>query len=247
MKCILLVAGYATRLYPLTRNVPKALLPMGNQTILDHIMDKVEQVQELDEVILVSNHGFVDHFNDYVKQRSKKSASLRFTVLDDGTNSNDTRLGAVADLAFAVKNCSITDDLLVLAGDNLFDFALTEFIAFFKQKKSDCICAHELNDTYELSRTGVVELDATSKVLSFEEKPPQPKSHWAVPPFYLYKSTSLHLLNEYLSAGNNPDAPGNFIPFLIRKNPVYAYIFKGQRHDIGTLDTYRKVQKLYLN
>lgn len=241
MKCVVLVAGYATRLYPLTRDLPKALLTIGKKTILDRILDKVERVGEIDEVILVSNHRFYDQFAAYCAGR----AGPAYRVLDDGSTDNESRLGAVADLAFAVRECSLDEDLLVLAGDNLFDFELTDFVSRFHATGTDCISAHRLEDLAELRRTGVVELGADSRVLSFQEKPAEPKSTWAVPPFYLYRRDTLPLLTEYLDAGENPDAPGNFIPYLIKHRPVHAFVFEGARYDIGTLESYREAQAVF--
>ena len=245
MKCVLLVAGFATRLYPLTKDVPKSLLEVGGSTILERILKKVERVGDLDEVILVSNHRFFNQFISVCELLNDRNTNLRYRVLDDGSTDNENRLGAVADLAFAVKARVLTDDLMVLAGDNLFDFELTDFVSFYLTVNSDCITAHRLDDVNQLRRTGVVELDEHHRVLSFQEKPAEPASTWAVPPFYLYKAETLPLLELYLNEGGDSDAPGNFIPWLIRRRPVNAYVFAGTRYDIGTIESLREVQKLF--
>lgn len=134
---------------------------------------------------------------------------------------------------------------MVLAGDNLFDMKLTDFIDYYHTVRTDCITTHELDDLEEAKRTGIIELDADGRVLSFEEKPAQPKTNLAVPPFYIYKKETLPLIQQYLAEGQNPDAPGNFIPWLIGRKTVYAYKFEGRRYDIGTLESYERVQELF--
>ena len=246
MKCVLLAAGYATRLYPLTKNMPKSLLPVGNRTILERILEKVERVDEIDEVVIVSNARFYEQFESFVRSYRKRSAK-RFSVLNDGTTDNDNRLGAIADLKLAIDRTGIDEDTMVLAGDNLFDFGLDDFARFFRQKKADCITSHRLEDLAELRRTGVVELSADFRVLSFQEKPAEPKSTWAVPPFYLYRRETLPLVAEYLASGENPDAPGHFVPWLAARLPVYAFTFEGRRYDIGNLESYEEAKRAFGN
>ena len=237
MKCILLEAGYATRLYPLTENLPKSLLPLGDGTLLDFLVRKIEPVEAVDRIVLVTNDRFYGHFSDW---RAQHPHGKEIVVLSDGTTTNENRIGALADLWLAVGAGGVDEDVLVLAGDNLFDFSLTDFVDFFHRVGRDCITAHTLTDVAALRRTGVVEVDERDRVTGFEEKPQQPRSQLAVPPFYLFRRETLPLIREYLAAGNNPDAPGNFIPWLIGRNEVYAYRFPGQRYDIGTLENYRQ-------
>jgi glucose-1-phosphate thymidylyltransferase len=242
MKCILLAAGYATRLYPLTKTVPKSLLIVGSRTILDRILEKVERIGPVDEIILVTNAFFRNHF-----ERAARSfcSRKRLTVVSDGSTCNDDRLGAIADLHFAIQERSLDEDLLVLAGDNLFDFELSDFVNFFIRISADCVTTHQIMDIEALKRTGVIELTADGRILTFQEKPRNPKTRWAVPPFYLYRRETLPLIKEYLDSGGNPDAPGNLIPWLIERRPVFAYAFEGNRYDIGSLESYSKVQELF--
>lgn len=242
MKCILLAAGYATRLYPLTKDKPKSLLEVGGVTILEHILKKVEKIESIDYIYIVSNDRFYAQFVNWVDgYKSPK----KIKVLNDLTTSNENRLGAIADIKFAIDNENIEDDILVMAGDNLFDFELKDFETFYREIGHDCITVHELNNEEELKRTGVVEIDQDAKVVSFEEKPKEPKSNLAVPPFYIYQKNTLGLFEKYISEGNNPDAPGNFVPWLIKHKDVYAFKFKGMRYDIGTVESYEKVQELF--
>ena len=188
MKCIVLAAGYATRLYPLTENQPKPLLEVAGKSILDHAMEKIDRVKEIDEVIIVTNDKFAGHFEEW-KKAVTYSKILR--VVNDGTLTNDTRLGAIGDIQFVIDQLKINDDLMIIAGDNLFEFELADFATFFYNKDSDCITTyHEANEA-QLKRAGVIEIDEESRVLSFEEKPEQPKSSFCVPAFYLYRKDTL--------------------------------------------------------
>ncbi len=242
MKAIILAAGYATRLYPLTQDKPKPLLEVAGKTILQHILEKIAPIESIDWVLVVANAKFAGHFTEWVNHYSYLKP---VQVINDQTTTNEGRLGAIADMQYVIDQVGIADDCLVLAGDNLFDFALTDFVAFYRQKQADLITAHAIHDCQKLRRTGVVTLDATDRVTSFQEKPEQPASNLAVPPFYIYQKETLPLIADYLKAGNPPDAPGNFIPWLITKKPVYAYRFVGERYDIGTIESYREVCAKY--
>ncbi len=244
MKAIILAAGYATRLYPLTKDFPKPLLKVGGEAILDHIIPKIERVSQIDGIYVISNHRFYNFFLDWAHQAGY---SKRIKIIDDLTTTNENRLGAIADLWFAIEREKLAEDLLVMAGDNLFDFEVTAMVDFYQKKGTDIITAHEVNDLERLQRTGVVLIDEESKVIGFDEKPVSPKSNLAVPPFYIYqKSTVLHSIKKYLDEGNNPDAPGNFIPWLIKQKPVHVYRFNGERYDIGAMESYEKVNDLFI-
>ena len=182
MKNIVIAAGYATRLGELTKNFPKPLLKIGENTILGRMLDDIDQIPEIDEHIIITNHKFAPIFEEW---KSGLSYQKPITIIDDGTDTNETRLGAVCDLLFAMDKLQIDDDLLVVAADNLLFFSFQEFVDFAKQKQTSCIMCHEQPSIEKLQRTGVVELDDTNKVLGMEEKPQVPKSHWAVPPFYI--------------------------------------------------------------
>ncbi len=244
MKAIILAAGYATRLYPLTKDFPKPLLKVGGKAILDHIIPKIERVSQIDEIYVITNHRFYNILLDWAHQAGY---SKGIKIIDDLSTTNENRLGAIADLWFAIEREKLAEDLLVMAGDNLFDFEVAAMVDFYRQKGTDIITAHEVNDLERLQRTGVVLIDEESKVIDFDEKPVSPKSNLAVPPFYIYqKSTVLHSIKKYLDEGNNPDAPGNFIPWLIKRKPVHAYRFDGERYDIGAMESYQKVNDLFI-
>lgn len=242
MKCIILAAGYATRLYPLTENQPKPLLEVAGKSILDYAMEKIDRVAEIDEVIIVTNNKFANHFEEW---KTSSSYTKDITVVNDGTLTNDTRLGAIGDIQYVIEQLDVQDDLMVIAGDNLFDFELSDFAEFFYQKGTDCITTYHEDDYAQLQRAGVIEIDEKSRVLSFEEKPEKPRSSYCVPAFYLYKKETLPSFNEYLLEGNNPDAPGHFVPYLIQQKAVHAFQFEGKRYDIGTLESYEHVQEIF--
>lgn len=241
MKCVILAAGYATRMYPLTENLPKSLLVVAGKTILEHILAKVEEVPEIDEIILVSNAKFAGQFREYLK---KSGQDDRISLIDDGTWDNEHRLGAVADLGLAIERRQIDDDILVLAGDNLFDFSLRDFVAYFHTVNADCITTYIEENIEALQRTGVAELDPSGRVLSFEEKPKNPRSNNAVPPFYIYTRTNIKMVQQFLHSGKNIDAPGQFVSWLADFQPMYAYSFRGKRYDIGSIAGYEVVKNM---
>ena len=242
MKALLLAAGYATRLYPLTKNFPKPLLEVAGKTIMDRILEKIEAVDEIDTVYIVTNHVFRSHFNQWA---AGANTAKKLKVIDDGTSTNETRLGAVGDIRLVLDKEQVQDDLMILAGDNLFDFALPDFVRFFMSSSNDCISCHVIDDIERIKRTGVVELDEKGKVVGFQEKPAEPRSNLGVPPFYIYRRETLPLIGQFLDEGNNGDAPGHFIPWLLSRRSVSAYRFEGTRYDIGTLESYEQVKAVF--
>ena len=240
MKCVFLAAGYATRLYPLTENFPKPLLKVGDKPILDWLIDDMNQTGLIDEYIVVSNHKFASIFQQWAEQKSEK-----ITILDDGTTSNETRLGAVKDIQFAIESLHLDDDLLVMAGDNLLDFSLGGFIRYAKEKQSTCVMRYYEADEARLHKTGVAEIDADGRILSMEEKPAQPKSHWCVPAFYFYTREDARLIQKGIESGCGTDAPGSFIAWLCGQTRVYAWEMPGHRYDIGNLESYEAVKRKF--
>lgn len=235
MKCIIIAAGYATRLYPLTENFPKPLLEVGNKPILDHLICDVESM--VDEFIVVTNHKFAKIFDDWAK--TKKNVR----IIDDGTQTNETRLGAVKDIQLA--SLDIKDDVLVMAGDNLLDFSLRGFIEFSKDKQTSCVMCHEENDLKKKQKTAIITIDEENRILTYEEKPKEPKGNLAVPPFYFYRQQDIGRIQEALDEGCGYDAPGSFAAWLSHKSPMHAYIMPGHRYDIGDLKSYEDVKERF--
>ena len=243
MKNIVIAAGYATRLGELTKNFPKPLLKIGENTILGRMLDDIDRIPEIDEHIIITNHKFAGIFADWSAKQT--SCKKKITIVDDGTETNDTRLGAVCDLLFAMEKLNIDDDMLVVAADNLLFFSFQEFVDFAKQKGTSCIMCHEQPSIEKLQRTGVVELDADMKVLGMEEKPQVPKSHWAVPPFYIYLRKDLPLVKHSVENGCGKDAPGNLTHYMVEHTTMHAWPMSAGRFDIGSLDTYEEAVKRF--
>ena len=240
MKCLILAAGYATRLYPLTEHFPKPLLEVQGKTILDWLLEDIDKSGVVDQYVVISNHKFAHHFQAWADQHR-----LPITVLDDGTESNETRLGAVRDVQFAIDALALHDDLLVIAGDNLLDFSLTDFIAYQRRKQTSCVMRYYEPSTEKLRKTGVAVVDEDDRILSMEEKPAEPKSHWCTPPFYIYKASDVGLVKVGIDSGCGVDAPGSFIAWLSSVTPVHAYEMPGKRYDIGNLQSYEEVKQNY--
>lgn len=232
---VVIAAGYATRLGELTRNFPKPLLKIGDNTILGRMLDDIDTIPEITEHIIITNHKFAPIFNEWAKglQYTKP-----ITIVDDGTSTNETRLGAVCDLLYAIKERNINDDLLVVAADNILFFSFKEFVEFAIEKQTSCIMCHEQPSIEKLQRTGVIVVDENWKVLNMEEKPQEPKSHWAVPPFYIYLKKDLDLVRVSVDNGCGKDAPGNLAHYMVEKTDMHAWKMSAGRFDIGSLDTY---------
>ena len=242
MKTIVIAAGYATRLGELTKNFPKPLLQIGQSTILGRMLDDIDRIPQIDEHIIVTNHKFAHIFEQWA---AGQSYTKPITIIDDGTDTNDTRLGAVCDLLLALQQRHIDDDLLVVAADNLLFFSFQEFVDFAQQKQTSCIMCHEQPDVEKLQRTGVIVVDDQMRVLNMEEKPQQPKSHWAVPPFYIYKKADLDLVRHSVENGCGKDAPGNLAHYMVERTTMHAWPMTAGRFDIGSLDTYQEAQRLF--
>ena len=242
MKCIVIAAGYATRLGELTKNFPKPLLKIGDNTILGRMLDDIDRIPEIDEHIIITNHKFAHIFEQW---KLGTAYQKPITIIDDGTETNDTRLGAVCDLLFAMEKLGIDDDMLVVAADNLLFFSFKEFVDFANEKGTSCIMCHEQPSIEKLQRTGVVVLDNNNKVLNMEEKPEHPKSHWAVPPFYIYKKHDLELIRHSVENGCGKDAPGNLAHYMVDRTTIHAWPMSAGRFDIGSLDTYYEACEKY--
>lgn len=243
MKNIVIAAGYATRLGELTKNFPKPLLKIGSNTILGRIIDDIDTIPNIDEHIIVSNHKFVDFFHEWAEN---SHYTKPVTIIDDGTSTNETRLGAVRDLLLVLNEREVDDDVLVVAADNILDFSFQGFVDFAKQRNSSCIMCHYQPSIEKLQRTGVVVLDDDSKVVNMEEKPQNPKSTWAVPPFYVYMKQDLTLIRTCIENGCGSDAPGNLAHYLVDRTTIHAYEMPGSRFDIGSLDSYEEAKRLFL-
>lgn len=231
MNALVLAAGYATRLYPLTRDVAKPLLPVGGRPMVDHIVERINGVPGLRHVHVVTNARFAEAFRAW-------AAGSNVEVHDDGTTSEDDRLGAIGDIRFVIERAGLEgDDLMVVAGDNLFDFSLAEYAEWWREKGvASAVALHDVG-TRELARKyGIVELDADERIVGFVEKPADPPSTLAATAAYVYHREHVPLVAEYLEEGNSSDQPGNFVAWLHRRAAVYGYRFEGEWMDIGGPD-----------
>ncbi len=240
MKCLILAAGYATRLYPLTENFPKPLLDVGGMSILDRLLDDIDKSGRVDEYVVISNHKFYKCFTDWAEKKE-----LNITVLDDGTSTNETRLGAVKDMDFALKELRIKDDVLVIAGDNLLDFSLTKFIDYALARNASCIMRYYEPDEKKLLKCGVVTVDDNDLIVNMTEKSPTPETHWCCPPFYYYTQADAGLVEKGIEAGCGTDAPGSFVAWLCKQTRVYAMEMPGRRYDVGNLERYERIRKSF--
>ena len=246
MKVLLLNAGYATRLYPLTENMPKSLLPLGKRLIIDYILDSIDELPDVSEVILISNSKFAGQFTDWAKSLDR-SGKAPITVLDDGTNSPDNMKGAIGDIKFAIEEKNIDEDICIMAGDNIFTYDINDMYKFFRDKDADTLVAIYVPEKHQLQKLAVAILDDDGKILDMAEKPQEPKSNWGIYATYFYKKETIRLIDTYLAEGNSPDAPGNFPSWLYKRQDVYAFKAEGDCIDIGTLENYEKTKAEYEN
>lgn len=243
MICVLLSAGYATRMYPLTLNFPKPLLEIKGKTILDWMVDDLASGGKISRYVVISNHKYLPHFEKWVAL--KRSQGFVMDLLDDGSTDNDNRLGAVKDIEFAISSLGLSDDLLVLAGDNVMDFSFNSFVDYYYEKKTTCIMRYRVPGLKGPCKFGVATVDDSGRVLNMVEKPQVPESEWAVPPFYIYKKSDLGLFELGIKSGCKTDAPGSFIEWLCKQTVVHAFEMQGQRFDVGSIEGYEKIKIEY--
>lgn len=235
MKCIILAAGYATRMYPLTENFPKPLLEVGGKPILDWLVDDLSS--DIEQFIVISNHKYAEHFRKWAEGKP-------VVVVDDWTSSNETRLGAVCDIQYAIDELSLTDDMLVIAGDNVLDFSLRSFVEYAKKAGTSCTLRYWEDDPIKLRRAGVSEVDG-EKLVSFEEKPAEPKSNWCTPPFYFYIASDVAKIKDAIADGCGTDAPGSLVAWMCKRRPMHSMMMPGRRFDIGDMASYLAVKDSY--
>lgn len=239
---IVIAAGYATRLFPLTENFPKPLLKIGTRNILERMLDDIDALPEVEAHIIVTNHKFAAIFHDWL---NTVNYTKPITIIDDGTSSNENRLGAVRDLLLAIEQGKVNDDIMVLAADNILEFSLRGFVDFFKEKGTSVIMCHHEPELRKLQRTGVIAVDDNMKVIEMQEKPEVPVSCWAVPPFYIYSKKDLPVIKECLNHGCGCDAPGNLAHYLAGVSTLHAWHMPASRFDIGSLDSYHEAQQKF--
>jgi glucose-1-phosphate thymidylyltransferase len=233
MKAIVLAAGYATRLYPLTKTVAKPLLPVGGRPMIDHLLDRIRAVDEVDSVHVVTNHKFADAFLRWAEAHDAGGSPI--VVHDDGTTSEDDRLGAIGDIRFVIEQAGLDgEDLLVVAGDNLFDYSVADYVRWWRGKgEASAVALYDVGDLELVKKYSAVQLDDDDRLVGFVEKPERPESTLVATATYLFHRTHVPLVERYLDEGNSPDQPGRFVGWLVPRAPVYGYRFEGEWRDIG--------------
>lgn len=245
MKALILAAGYSTRLYPLTLHTPKALLPIGGQLMIDYLVAQLATLPGLSEVVLVTNARFYADFCEWAEGARARFASLAFTVISDGTSSDETKLGAVGDIRFAIEAAHIDEDLLIAASDNFFTFPLIEFWQAFQAHGRDTLLGTRIDSLADLRRFAVATVDAEGRVTGLVEKPADPPSDIAIYALYFYRRDTLPLIGQYLLEGGVPDAPGYFPEWLCTRRDVRVHLFEGECIDIGTPEAYKAICARY--
>lgn len=244
MKAIIPVGGYATRLYPLTLDTPKALLPIAGKPMMDYLLEKIEQVDDIDEVVVVSNDKF---FKQFDKWASSSKSKKKITVLNDGTKSNEDRLGVIGNIYFGIEKGNINCEILAIAGDNLFEFDIHKLVEEFKKKKSSVVALIDLKKKEEVAnKFGVCFINKAGKIRDFEEKPANPKSTLVATCCYIFSTEDIEEMGRCIRENRKPDNSGEFIKSLALKKAVYGKVFTDRWFDIGSHEQYREANDLYL-
>jgi len=243
MKLIILAAGYATRLYPLTLNQPKPLLHVAGKPMLGHVTDNLASIGDIDVVYVVTNAKFVDHFQNWA-DNCKQSKRFCFEVVNDGTTDESNRLGAIGDTHLVLDKHSIDEDIMVVGGDNLFSHDLFEFGEFCREKNAPVLAVYDVGDLNEIKKYNSIEVDAEGRITFFEEKPAEPKSTLTGIALYFYPKSSLPLIRQYIAEGNNPDQPGRLVQWMYQRTPFYTWKVPGLWFDVGSKETLEEANRV---
>ena len=238
MKALVLAAGYATRLYPLTLDRPKALLEVGGRPMLDHVLGRLEEMG-VDETIVVTNAKFTPHFEEWATGKE------RVRIVNDGTTSNDDRLGAIGDTAFVLDRTGLDDDLVVVAGDNLFGEDVSGFASYGQEVDAPVLAVHDVGDLSLMGEYNQIEIDDEGRITFFEEKPEDARSTLAGVALYFYPRHTFPLIRQYLAEGNNPDQPGRLVQWLYPRTSVYTWRLPGEWYDIGSAETLQEADRIF--
>ena len=238
MKALVLAAGYATRLYPLTLDKPKALLEVGGRPMLDYVFERLREM-DVDETIVVTNAKFTPHFEEWAAGQDD------VRVVNDGTTSNDDRLGAIGDIGFVLDELGVDDDLVVVAGDNLFGENVSAFAAYGRERDAPVLAVHDVGDLSRMHEYNQIEVDDEGRIVFFEEKPANPRSTLTGVALYFYPRRVLPQIRHYLDDGNNPDQPGRLIEWLYPRTPVYTWQLPGEWYDIGSAETLQEADRIF--
>ncbi|MGO9202060.1 MAG: nucleotidyltransferase family protein [Limisphaerales bacterium] len=245
MKVIILAAGYATRLYPLTLAQPKPLLPVAGKPMIEHVLDNLAPIGGLDRIYVVTNAKFVRHFQQWSDHYRATKAKLDFTVVNDGSTDDSNKLGAIGDLHFVLTSQRVQDDIIVVAGDNLFSRELSGFGAYCRQKQAPVLAVYDVGELEQIKKFNAITLDNTGRITFFEEKPKNPTSTITGIALYFYPQAILPLIGQYIAQGNNPDQPGRLIQWLYPRTPVFTWRVPGTWYDIGSKESLEEANRIF--
>jgi glucose-1-phosphate thymidylyltransferase len=245
MKVIILAAGYATRLYPLTLTQPKPLLPVAGKPMIDYVLDNLAPIGGLDQIYVATNAKFASHFQRWAADYQARKAKLNITIVNDGSTDDSNKLGAIGDIRFVLKTQNVADDIIVVAGDNLFSSSLADFGRLCREKKAPILAVYDVGNLEEIKKYNAITLDEDGRITFFEEKPAHPTSTVTGIALYYYPKDTLPLIEQYVAEGNNPDQPGRFVQWLYPRRPVYTWRVPGRWYDIGSKETLEEANRIF--
>ena len=245
MKVIILAAGYATRLYPLTLTQPKPLLPVAGKPMVEYVLDNLAPIGGIDRVIVVTNAKFAGHFQKWADNYRATKSKLDFTIVNDGSTDDSNKLGAIGDINYVIKQENVDDDIIIVAGDNLFSDKLADFGKFIREKNAPVLAVYDVGNLEEIKKYNSISIDGQGKITFFEEKPKDPKSTLTGIALYFYPRATLALIKQYIAEGNNPDQPGRLVQWLYPRTPVYTWRVPGLWYDIGSKETLEEANEIF--
>ena len=245
MKLVVLAAGYATRLYPLTLNQPKPLLAVAGKPMLEHVLDNISTIREIDHAYVVTNAKFVTHFEKWAEGYRRPNLNFGFTIVNDKSTDDSNKLGAIGDLHLVLTQHNINEDVIVVGGDNLFSHDLGGFGDYCRQQNAPVTGVYDVGDLEQIKKYNAIEIDENSRISYFEEKPKEPKSTLTGIALYFYPKSTLPLIHEYIAAGNNPDQPGRLVQWLYPRVPFYVWKVPGLWFDIGSIETLEEANRVF--
>jgi glucose-1-phosphate thymidylyltransferase len=247
MKVLILAAGYATRLYPLTMTQPKPLLPVAGKPMIEYVLDNIAPIGAIDRVYVVTNNKFAGHFQKWADNYRATKSKLDFTIVNDQSTDDSNKLGAIGDMNLVINKENVNDDLIVVAGDNLFSEALQGFGKVCREKNAPVLAVYDVGSLEEIKKYNSISLDQEGKITFFEEKPKEPKSTLTGIALYYYPKATLPLIKQYVAEGNNPDQPGRLVQWLYTRTPVYTWTVPGIWFDIGSKESLQEANRIFAN
>jgi glucose-1-phosphate thymidylyltransferase len=245
MKVIILAAGYATRLYPLTLTQPKPLLPVAGKPMVEYVLDNLAPIGDIDRVFVVTNAKFAGHFQKWADNYRATKSKFDFTIVNDGSTDDTNKLGAIGDINYVIKQQNVDDDIIIVAGDNLFSDKLGDFGKFIREKNAPVLAVYDVGNLEEIKKYNSISVDAQGKITFFEEKPKEPKSTLTGIALYYYPRSTIALIKQYIAEGNNPDQPGRLVQWLYPRTAVYTWRVPGLWYDIGSKETLEDANKIF--